>query len=81
MIFREHYIKPYVNKQGIIQGFKVHNPTTKEDVKLSQIDRKIKLDDKFFTELSIQREQTEKKTSIEIDDIFRKNQQNYKFRR
>ena len=74
-------IKPYVNKQGIIQGFKVYNPTTKEDVKLSQIDRKIKLDDKFFTELSTQREQADKKPSNEIDDIFRKNQQNYKLRR
>ena len=73
-------IKPSINKQGIIQGFKIYNPTIKKDVKLSQIDRKIKLDEKFFAELSSQRQQVERNSSIE-NEILRKNKRKNKLKR
>ncbi|MFV0505406.1 MAG: relaxase/mobilization nuclease domain-containing protein [Bacteroidales bacterium] len=50
-------VKPTINKQGNVQGYRVKNIRTGEDLKLSQIDRKIKLDDKFFEELKQSKEQ------------------------
>lgn len=48
-------VNPTINKQGNVQGYRVKNISTGEDLKLSQIDRKIKLDDKIFEELAKQR--------------------------
>lgn len=54
MKLRDFEVKPTINRQGNIQGYRVKNIRTGEDLKLSQIDRKIKLDDKFFEELKLQ---------------------------
>ena len=73
-------IIPFVNKQGQIQGFKVKKIDESEAVKLSQIDRKIKLDENFFKKLAIQKQQ--KDTSIYSEnEIFNQDKQRYKLRR
>lgn len=48
---------PYINKQGKVQGYKIGRTDTDKEIKLSQIDRKIKLDDEFFKTLSYEKQQ------------------------
>lgn len=73
-------IQPFVNKQGLLQGFKVKKADEDETVKLSQIDRKIKLDDNFFNELAIQKQHTTADAGIE-KELFNQEKQNYRLRR
>ncbi len=72
-------IIPTINNQGVLQGFRVKNQDDIESVKLSQIDRKIKLDENFFKELAVQKQQKETSVSIE-NELFNQDKQNYKLR-
>ncbi|MHA7110780.1 relaxase/mobilization nuclease domain-containing protein [Sunxiuqinia elliptica] len=60
MKMEDFSILPSVNKQGDIQGYRVENMKTGENIKLSLIDRKIKLNQQFFESLSLQKEKNQK---------------------
>ncbi len=72
-------IVPCINKQGNIQGFKIGNYDDETEIKLSQIDRKIKLNTDFFELLQQERERKIRNNTFEKNII--KKQQTYKLRR
>ncbi len=71
-------IIPCINKQGNVQGFKVGNYDDETEIKLSQIDRKIKLNADFFHSLQQEQERIKQENSFEKEII--KKQQTYKLR-
>ena len=73
-------IAPTINKQGNVQGYKVHNGIS-EPVKLSDIDRKIKLNDNFFESLAHEKEKQEKYSRSFEQNIISQEKISYKLRR
>lgn len=73
-------ILPSINKQGDVQGYKIQN-LHNETLKLSEIDRKIKLHDSFFNALAIEREKQEKLNQTLEQNVIQKQDRNYKLSR
>lgn len=73
-------IIPTINKQGNIQGYKVKN-THDDTLKLSEIDRRIKLDESFFKELNYEREKLEKFNQSFEQNIISQEKISYKLSR
>lgn len=73
-------IIPTINKQGDIQGYRVDNGHN-EPIKLSEIDRKIKLDDNFFKTLAHEKEKHEKYSQSFEQNIISQEKISYKLRR
>ena len=70
---------PVINKQGNIQGYKVENDNN--CIKLSEIDRKIKLDFAFFKSVTDEKEKKEKYSRTFEERIIPQKKKSYKLRR
>ena len=73
-------IIPTINRQGYVQGYKVDNGQS-GPVKLSDIDRKIKLNENFFESLAHEKEKQEKYSRSFEQNIISQEKISYKLRR
>ena len=72
-------IIPTINKQGNIQGFNVVDEKDTK-LKLSEIDRKIKLTSKFFKLLNLEKRKAPKESKLFEQKIFRNQKRNVKLK-
>ena len=72
-------IIPTINKQGNIQGFNVVDEKETK-VKLSEIDRKIKLTPEFFDLLRLEKRKAKKESESFEQKMFRSQKRNFKLR-
>lgn len=72
-------VTPTINKQGNIQGFNIIDENDTK-VKLSEVDRKIKLTPEFFELLKLEKQKAKKESESFEQKIFRSQKRNFKLK-